>query len=94
MLTRNEEQDNKMVAEHWDSGMLMGVTGPEAGKGGADVVKDNPMLWGRAGHLTQEQVDCYVSNALLWVPLGFSVLFCCGYQAMHSCWTDVLSIQP
>jgi hypothetical protein len=45
----------------WDADMLMGKTGPEAGKGGANVIKENPMLWGRAGHLTKEQVDCYVS---------------------------------
>ena len=50
-----------MVDEHWDADMLMGTTGPEAGKGGAAAVKQDPMLWGRAGHFTPEQVECYVS---------------------------------
>jgi hypothetical protein len=50
-----------MVAEHWDDDMLLGITGPAEGKNGAAAVKDDPMLWGRAGHLTPEQVECYVS---------------------------------
>lgn len=48
-----------MVAEQWDKDMLMGKTGPMEGKGGADAVKSDPMLWGRAGHLTEEQADIY-----------------------------------
>jgi hypothetical protein len=53
-----------MVDEPWDADMLMGTTGPAADKGGAGAVKKDPMLWGRAGHLTQEQVDCYVSTCI------------------------------
>mmetsp|Transcript_23769 Transcript_23769/g.35961 ORF Transcript_23769/g.35961 Transcript_23769/m.35961 type:complete len:434 (+) Transcript_23769:175-1476(+) len=48
-----------MVAEQWDKDMLMGKTGPMEGKGMADAVKSDPMLWGRAGHLTEEQADIY-----------------------------------
>lgn len=39
----------------------MGTSGPMEGKGGEGVVKDDPMLWGRPGHLSQEQADVYVS---------------------------------
>jgi len=48
-----------MVAEHWDKEMLMGKSGLNAGKGGADAAKEDPMLWGRPGHLTEEQADVY-----------------------------------
>jgi len=47
------------MEEVWDKDMLMGKTGPMAGKGGADEVKKDPMLWGRAGYLTEEQTDVY-----------------------------------
>ncbi len=62
-----------MVDEHWDADMLMGTTGPAVDDGGADAVKQDPMLWGRAGHLTPEQVECYVSRNVEWKP--FCVLF-------------------
>lgn len=51
-----------MVDEQWDKDMLTGKTGPMEGKGGADAVKKDAMLWGRAGHLTEEQADVYVSK--------------------------------
>ncbi|CAB9506622.1 Phosphatidylinositol/phosphatidylcholine transfer protein [Seminavis robusta] len=43
-------------ADTWDKAKLMG-TGEE-GKG-ADMVKDNPMLWGVPGYLTEEDADTY-----------------------------------
>jgi len=46
--------------EVWDKDMLMGKTGPMIDAGGADEVKKNPMLWGRAGYLTEEQADVYM----------------------------------
>jgi len=48
------------MQEVWDKDMLMGKTGPMADKGGADEVKKDPMIWGRGGHLTEEQADIYL----------------------------------
>jgi hypothetical protein len=51
-----------MVAEGWDKDELTGKTGLNEGKGGAGAATEDPMLWGRAGHLTEEQADVYVSR--------------------------------
>jgi hypothetical protein len=43
---------------------------------GASKDKIDPMLWGRPGHLSEQEADVFVSGAVGLVPLKCSRVYC------------------